>query len=67
MGQQVKAALTMIHNLSTKDDKSLGGSRREVTVKAATVKAAKRIVDQSRFLDPNFGLGKETDPSLLNY
>jgi len=55
--RQVNAALTMIHNLTTKDDMSLGGFRIEVTVKAPTLKAAKSIVEQTRFLHPEYWLG----------
>lgn len=57
MRRQVKAALTMIHNLSTKDDKLLGVFRIEITVKAPTLKIAKRLVDQTSFLDPDYWLG----------
>ena len=69
MRRQVNAALTMIHNLSTKDDKSLGGFRIEVTVKAPSLKVAKRLVDQTSFLDPNYWLGIGDGPhapELLN-
>jgi len=47
----------MIHNLTTKNDMSLGGLRIEVTVKAPTLKAAKKIVDQTTFLNPEYWLG----------
>jgi hypothetical protein len=57
MRRQVKAALTMIHNLSSKDDKWLGGFRIEVTVKAPTLKVAKRSVDQTSLQDLNYWLG----------
>jgi hypothetical protein len=37
--RQVNAAFTMIPNMIVKDDKSLGGFKIEVTVKALTLKA----------------------------
>jgi len=57
MRRQVIAALNMIHNLSTKNDQSLGGFRIEVTVKAPTIKEAKKMVDKTSLLDPNYWLG----------
>jgi hypothetical protein len=60
--RQVNAALTMIHNITSKDDKSLGGFRIEVTVKAPTLKAAVCLVNQTSFLDPNYWLGHGDGP-----
>ena len=62
MRRQVRAALTMIHNLTTENDLSLGGFRIEVMVKAPTLKAAKKIVDQTTFLNPEYWLGVGDGP-----
>jgi len=62
MRRQVIAAFNMIHKLSTKNDQSLGGFRIEVTDKVPTLKAAKKIVDKTSLLDPNYWLGIGNGP-----
>lgn len=54
---QVAASLRMIHSLTSKDDKALGGFRIEVTVKAASLREAHKLVKATGFLDPKYWLG----------
>ena len=54
---QLGSALRMIHSLTGKDDRSLGGFRIEVTVKAASLKEATRLVHATGFLEPSYWLG----------
>lgn len=55
--KQGLGALAMIHALSAKDGKELGGFRIEVTVRAKTLAEAKARVERTGFLDPKFWLG----------
>jgi len=59
---QVNAGLKMIHDLTGKDDKSLGGFRIEVTVKAPSLETAQNLVKATPFMDPNFWLGQGPGP-----
>jgi len=62
MKRQVNAALSVLLDITTKENKSLGGFRIEVTVKAPTLQAAVRIVNNTNFLDPNYWLGLGDGP-----
>jgi hypothetical protein len=59
---QVAASLRMIHSLTSKDDKALGGFRIEVTVKAPSLRAAHKLVKASGFLDPAYWLSIGDSP-----
>ena len=54
---QISRALKMIHDLTGKDDRALGGFRIEVTIKAPSLKEATRRVKQTGFLKPEYWLG----------
>jgi hypothetical protein len=55
--RQVNGALTMMYNLLSKNDNSLGDFRIKVTVKGPTLQAAVKLVDKTSFLDPLTGFG----------
>lgn len=52
----------MIHSLTGKDDKALGGFRIEVTVKAHSLREAHRLVKSTGFLNPSYWLGLGDGP-----
>ena len=59
---QVASALRMIHNLSSKEPKALGGFRIEVTVRAPSLAQAEAIVKGTRFFEPGYWLGYGEGP-----
>lgn len=59
---QVAAAARMLHNLTGKDESSLGGFRIEVTVKARSLQEATARINRTDFLEPSYWLGHEPGP-----
>jgi len=59
---QVSAAARMLHNLSGKDETSLGGFRIEVTVKAKSLQEATARINRTNFLEPSYWLGHGPGP-----
>nr|XP_018998912.1 uncharacterized protein I203_08552 [Kwoniella mangroviensis CBS 8507]OCF62373.1 hypothetical protein I203_08552 [Kwoniella mangroviensis CBS 8507] len=66
---QVEKASRMIHNLSSKDDRALGGFRIEVevSVTAPDLKEAHRLVEATPFLDPSYWLGQGEGPHCKHH
>lgn len=61
---QVAAGLRMIHSLTGKDGMGLRGFRIEVTVKAASLAEAARLVRKTPFMDPRCWLGQGSGPHV---
>jgi hypothetical protein len=59
---QVAAAARMLHNLTGKDESSLGGFRIEVTVKARSLQDATARINRTNFLEPSYWLGHGPGP-----
>jgi hypothetical protein len=54
---QIRAAMTIIHHLTGKNDADWGGFRIEVTVKAISLAEAERKVRGTPFMEPAYWLG----------
>jgi hypothetical protein len=54
---RIRAAMTMNHRLTGKDDAALGGFRIEVTVTAISLAEAERTVRGTPFMEPAYWLG----------
>jgi hypothetical protein len=63
---QVAACLRMIHSLTGKEEKALGGFRIEVTVKAPSLAQAHALVKATDFLLPSYWLGIGDGPHTAN-
>jgi len=54
---QISGASKMIHHLETKDMDKLGGFRIEISVQAPTLADAKRMVEATLYLNPEYWFG----------
>jgi len=62
---QVAASARMLHNLTGKDESSLGGYRIEVTVKAKSLREATPRINRTNFLEPSYWLGHGPGPHAI--